>query len=175
MTFYKVLDFEYSIQFYFYFMADQKEFKDEKTAWVGRPSQIINLKDFALTAVGTSLAFAVYPLLAFIPALYGFWKFLEARSVNYEITNQRIIIKEGLLDRKSTEVELYRIRDYNVIQTLIQRFFGVSDVTLRTAERDSDYVYLHSIRNGETVKDMIRKHVEFGEGTRTVREVEMWQ
>jgi uncharacterized membrane protein YdbT with pleckstrin-like domain len=156
-------------------MADQKEFKDEKTSWVGRPSQIINLRDFALTAIGISLALAFYPALAPIPALYGLWRFLETRSVNYEITNQRIIIKEGLLYRKSNEVEMYRIRDYNVDQDLLQRIFGVSDVSLRTAERDSDYVRLNSIKNGETVKDMIRKHVEFGEGIRTVREVEMSQ
>jgi uncharacterized membrane protein YdbT with pleckstrin-like domain len=85
-----------------------------------------------------------------------------------------LIIKSGIFVRRGVEVEMYRVRDYMVVQSIFQRLFGVSDVTIRTSDQDNHEVILKSIMDGEKVKDMVRDQVEnTGEISKTIREVEV--
>ncbi len=99
---------------------------------------------------------------------------MEIRSYIYELTTQRLIIKSGIFVRKTVEVEMYRVRDYVIVQSLFQRLFGVSDVTVKTSDQDNHEVILKSIPDGEKVKDMVRDQVEnTGEISKTIREIEV--
>jgi uncharacterized membrane protein YdbT with pleckstrin-like domain len=153
-----------------------RDSKEEKSVWVGRPSQMVNFNIFFFSSslFLFLLVFGGVNLLLVIPLIYAFWKYMEIRSYIYELTTQRLIIKSGIFVRKTVEVEMYRVRDYVIVQSLFQRLFGVSDVTVKTSDQDNHEVILKSIPDGEKVKDMVRDQVEnTGEISKTIREIEV--
>ena len=75
---------------------------------------------------------------AALPAIYVGGGVLAAKlGVHYRLTTQRLFIREGILTRTLSEVELVRVDDVTVRQGLIQRLFGVGDVLLASTDRSS--------------------------------------
>ena len=48
----------------------------------------------------------------------------------FAITNKRVIIKTGLLSRKTIEMNLSKIESVNVDQTILGRILGFGDITI---------------------------------------------
>ena len=53
---------------------------EEKEIWSGSPSQVLNMRTFLICGV---LIWTIVPLFILI------WKWLELKSVKYELTSQR--------------------------------------------------------------------------------------
>ena len=60
---------------------------------------------------------------------------LPLSFTKYELTEDRLFIKTGLLTQKEDEVRLYRIMDIGLTRTLGQRIFGVAPYTAPPATR----------------------------------------
>ena len=124
---------------------------DEQLVWSGSPSQILNLPVFVVCGV---LFFLV------IPIFIALWKWLVLRNTRYELTSERLKIRQGVLNKELDELELYRVRDHKLEQPLVLRIFSLGNITLRTADTSHPYIVLRAVRDGEHVLDLIRKHVE---------------
>ncbi|HZH66871.1 MAG TPA: hypothetical protein VEY10_18425, partial [Flavisolibacter sp.] len=76
----------------------------EKTVHQSSPSQIVNLKHFViavLLAAGiivvasvTETSLVLIALL--IPVIYAWWKWLLVKSIKLTITDQRLIVSQGV-------------------------------------------------------------------------------
>ena len=124
---------------------------DEQLVWSGSPSQILNLPVFVVCGV---LFFLV------VPIFIALWKWLVLRNTRYELTSERLKIRQGVLNKELDELELYRVRDHKLEQPFFLRIFSLGNITLRTADTTHPYIVLRAIHDGEHVLDLIRKYVE---------------
>jgi membrane protein YdbS with pleckstrin-like domain len=140
----------------------------EQMVWKGSSSQLLNSGHFAIAiivitaSVWASLHFENnYILFAALAAtLYGLYKFLVVNAESYTITNQRIIYREGLLNRTTSEIELYRVKDVHLKEPLQLRVFGLGNISLISSQRAAQIFELKAIRNAVEIREQLRHLVE---------------
>ena len=118
---------------------------DEKLLYIGRPSQILNI-----------ISFIIWSWTLFVPIII----YLKTRFTVYEVTDQRIKLKTGILNQEIDECELYRVRDYKIVKPFFQRIFGLGKIELVTSDRSNSSINLNGIKNPENLYDLIRDNVE---------------
>ena len=117
----------------------------EKQLYTGRPSQILNIVSFILWSWTLLIPIIIY---------------LKTRFTVYEVTDQRIKLKTGILNQEIDECELYRVRDYKVIKPFFQRIFGLGRIELVTSDRSNSNINLNGIKDPENLYNLIRDNVE---------------
>ena len=118
---------------------------DEKQIYIGRPSQILNI-----------ISFIIWSWTLFIPIII----YLKTRFTVYEVTDQRIKLKTGILSQEIDECELYRVRDYKIVKPFFQRIFGLGKIELVTSDRSNSSINLNGIKDPENLYNLIRDNVE---------------
>ena len=118
---------------------------EEKRLYIGRPSQILNI-----------ISFIIWSWTLFVPIII----YLKTRFTVYEVTDQRIKLKTGILNQEIDECELYRVRDYKIVKPFFQRIFGLGKIELVTSDRSNSSINLNGIKNPENLYDLIRDNVE---------------
>jgi hypothetical protein len=105
--------------------------KEEKVLWEGKPSGIM---DKAKTA-------------------------MNVNSVTYTITNQRITVIKGLLSTQVEEIELYKVKDQKIEQSLIEKATNVGNVIIYSIDPSTPVIKIEHVENPMQVKDIIRNAV----------------
>jgi uncharacterized membrane protein YdbT with pleckstrin-like domain len=73
------------------------------------------------------------------------------------VTNERIILEHGFWTRTRDDVEIFRIRDLVVKQSLFQRLLGIGDVVIRALEgRSEERHVLRGLAEPVRVQETIR-------------------
>ncbi|HEX2852961.1 MAG TPA: PH domain-containing protein [Opitutaceae bacterium] len=157
--------------------------QEETLVWKGTPSQWTNFGTyfFCLLLAGGVVAAYFYftprqPLIfagLALPALWAFSRWVQTRCQVYEITSERIRTKTGLLSRVSTELELYRVRDYTVEEPFFLRLIGRGNLILQTSDRSNPRLVLHAVPGANALKDQIRTHTERMRQLRGVRDLDI--
>lgn len=167
---------------------------DETLLWRGHPSQWTNLGVYLICLIlgaGILAAYFFLPksslsagseslpagtlILATlaIPVLIALFRWILTRCNIYEVTSQRIKITQGLLSRRTNELELYRVRDYTLVEPFWLRLVGRGNVVLVTSDRLTPNVILRAVPNAGWLKDQIRSHTEEMRQRRGVRDLEV--
>jgi uncharacterized membrane protein YdbT with pleckstrin-like domain len=164
---------------------------DEQTIWKGTSSAIRNLHIYLLAALVCLVWAALCGLLwskldpskrgyawlalslTLAPILYALWKHILLRSRQYEITTERILIRSGLLSKRTEEIELYRVKDYVLTEPFWQRLFGVGTIEISTHDESTPKVLVEAIRNARSVVEEVRKNVEICRERKKVRLAEL--
>jgi len=141
----------------------------EQRIWKGSPSQLLNWWVFTSNGVYCLIILTIMIYnevthliwLSLVPLIYAFWKYLDLKCRIYEITNQRIIVKSGILSRTTDEMELYRVRDYRLSEPFYLRFFGLCNIELVTDDRTDPVLLIPAIKNGSTLLRKVRERVEY--------------
>ena len=55
---------------------------------------------------------------------------MDRYTDEFAITNKRVVIKTGLISRKTVELNLNKIESVNVDQTILGRIFGFGNITI---------------------------------------------
>ena len=118
---------------------------EEKHLYVGRPSQILNI-----------ISFIIWSWTLLVPIII----YLKTRFTVYEVTDQRIKLKTGILNQEIDECELYRVRDYKIVKPFFQRIFGLGKIELVTSDRSNSNINLNGIKDPENLYNLIRDNVE---------------
>ena len=137
---------------------------EEKELWRGTPSQWVNLPWYILWLL---LFWLVIPLFILL------WQWLVIRTTVYELTSERLKLRRGVLNKHLDEVELYRVRDYQLEQPFFLRLFGLGNILLRTSDRSHPSVRLRAIRDGEQLYERLRAAVEDSRARKGVRELDV--
>ena len=132
------------------------------------PSQLRNFGPFFFTilAIGVIITAAVLLgnnliLLALIlPVIYAFWKWLQIKTTKLTITDQRLIVSEGILNKTTNETELYRVRDTTIKEPFFYRIFGLGNVIVFTTDEASATHTFRGLRKPHWIKDQIRNYSE---------------
>lgn len=160
---------------------------EEQIIWKGTPSQVLSLPAFLLgslaaavltvaallTAVVTGALALIIIAAAWVVCLIP-WalKAITTKFHNYEVTNERLKLTTGVFNRRTDVMELYRIKDMELEMPFHYRLFGLSRLILSTSDRTTPVMVLNAIREGATVSDKIRRHVEELRDKKRVREVD---
>jgi uncharacterized membrane protein YdbT with pleckstrin-like domain len=135
----------------------------EKTVWNGTPSQVVNIGTFVICGLFFWLLFPLFIML---------WRWLVVKNTKYELTNERLRTRHGVLNKKTDELELYRVRDYKLDQPFFLRFFSLGNIVLLTSDKTHSTVTLQAISGGEELREKIRAFVEQCRMKKRVREVD---
>ena len=96
---------------------------EESLVWKGSPSQWTNCGRYLVCVLLVAGVIAAYHFSSIgptafyglaIPAILAFAFWLGTRTHVYQITTERVLETTGILSRRTSELELYRVRDYQV-------------------------------------------------------------
>ena len=137
---------------------------EERTVWMGTPSQVVNLGSYILLGLFFWLVIPLFVIL---------WKWLVVKNTKYELTTQRLRMRHGVLNKNTDELELYRVRDYRLDQPFFLRIFSLGNIILQTSDRTHPRVELKAITNGEEMRELLRTYVEECRTRKGVRELDV--
>ena len=75
-----------------------------------------------------------------ITLLFALWEWLKLRSIEQGVTNKRVILKRGIISRKTEEMKITSIETVEIIQGVMGRIFGYGDVKI-TGRGISDLLF----------------------------------
>ncbi|MGE0449265.1 MAG: PH domain-containing protein [Vicinamibacterales bacterium] len=124
---------------------------DEEVIWEGRPSQWTNFWAFA---AGILLCWLVVPLV------YAIVAYLRTRARGYTLTSQRLFLSEGVLTRRTDELELFRVRDTVVVEPFLMRLIGLGNVIINTNDVTTPTIVIQAVAKPRQVREFVRNTVE---------------
>ena len=151
----------------------------EETLWQGTPSATLLIGHIA----GIVFVLIAIPLLARFFAktmeldkaegmiAFGWWctailvfvqgiallvAWIRLRSTMYRVTNQRVIVEQGIFSKTVDEIDLRYVDDSNFTQSLADRILGIGNVTLMSTDTSSPRYLLRSIKDPRSVRELIR-------------------
>jgi uncharacterized membrane protein YdbT with pleckstrin-like domain len=119
----------------------------EEVIWRGHPSHVLNF-------------WLHLSCLLIIPIPWSFWRWLEVRNHQIEITSERVRITTGIFSKRSEDMELYRVRDITFVQPFLLRLFNKGTVVLTSNDASSPEVTLPGIPADPPLRDQIRRAIE---------------
>ena len=150
----------------------------ETTFWKGSPSQWLNIWPFTgaivfAVAVGIGSLFFPPAIAALVlPVLYIIWKYLTVRTQVFELTSERLRITRGIINQKIDEIELYRVKDTQMIRVWWMRLTGLASIVLETSDRGMPNLTIPAVRGGLELREQLRKQVELVRDQKRVREMD---
>jgi len=87
-------------------------------------------------------------------------RWIVTRSRTYQVTSERIKVIEGILTRRTEELELYRVRDYKLTEPFWLRLFGLGNITVSSTDNSNPTVLMRAIHDANGRREELRKYVE---------------
>jgi uncharacterized membrane protein YdbT with pleckstrin-like domain len=91
-----------------------------------------------LAAVGCFVSAGIMPplligalILAVIGLILAFRAWFQRWTTETDVTNMRVVHKEGFIKRRTFEMSLEKVESVDVDQSILGRIFGWGDVTIR--------------------------------------------
>ena len=82
------------------------------------------------------------------------YRFLKVATIRYYLYEEIIVVKKGVFAVQYDSLELYRVKDYRVGKTLIERVFGLMTVTLYTTDISSPTLLLKGIEQSNVAQQI---------------------
>ena len=114
-------------------------------------------------------------IILLLPPAYALFQAVLIKAIRYEITSERIKITSGIFSKKTSAMELYRVKDYTLEAPFFYRLFHLGNITILTSDRSTPQIMLTAVPNAKKLMDDIRTHVELRRDQKRVREVDFDQ
>lgn len=105
-----------------------------------------------------SLELLLAPALLF--ELVAFCKYLQIILTRYRLSQETLTVRKGIIARRFDHLELYRIKDYVIHQSVYMRIFRLMSVRLYTTDLTSTVLVLEGIQVsgvGEMIRDLAQQ------------------
>lgn len=136
----------------------------EETIWRGTPSQLKNLGFFILCFLFCWLI---------VPIVLGIKRYLETKNHIFELTSERLKTTVGIFSKVTETLELYRVKDIEVLQPLWYRILGLENIKVNTSDLSSPVIFLEGIPQNVGLPDKLRNQVETIRMQKKVREIDI--
>ncbi len=94
---------------------------------------------------------ALLPVLVGAFLLLSVW--MHTKSSRWKLTSRRIEIETGLLAKKIDTLELWRVRDVELRQSLLDRLFGVSSLFITAHDGGSPVLEVRGVPGDRAIYD----------------------
>jgi uncharacterized membrane protein YdbT with pleckstrin-like domain len=161
----------------------------EETVWRGTSSQVKNTSTFVLCALGLCAIVVIFVFvwlspswrsfsphifwLAVVPTFIALARFLQTKNKVYELTTERLKITEGVFNKVTDTLELYRVKDLEMRQPFGERIFGVENIHINTTDTSSPVIFIEAVPQKLGLGDKIRNAVENVRMQKRVRELDI--
>jgi len=153
-------------------------FRSSTLGWLlgtlaGWGTMLLALAGIALVFV---LDYGLYPLaltVAALAILVVVW--IRNLAAKYEITEERLIIRRGIIMKSVDEIELYRIKDVRINFSIINQLAGIGTICVASSDettREGDLV-IANISKAQDRREHLRRLVDTARQKRRVREIDM--
>ena len=105
-------------------------------------------------------------LVLFLTVLY------KKYSILYRLSTQRLFLVSGLVSRRVEELELFRVRDIRVEQSIWQRILKYGRMTVFSTDASAPKFEMKGVPNPLKIKDAIRVHFRIARLRERVRPTE---
>jgi uncharacterized membrane protein YdbT with pleckstrin-like domain len=126
--------------------------------------------------VVTLMGYGTYWLgLTAVALLIVLWRWLENMASKFEITEERLIVRRGIIFKSIDEVELYRIKDVRLDFTIVNQMAGIGRMCVSSSDettRSADLV-MRDIERAQDRRETLRRLVDSARQRRRVREIDM--
>lgn len=154
--------------------------------WMGKPSLVLAYPKLIWVFIST-IFLIWYELnydkthtytyyLYFLVASYSFltWgiKVLQLKTTVYTLKKDRLLIKRGILRRVTDELELFRVRDFQLDEPIALRLFSLGNIALVTSDRTTPLIRLNAIPEINKLHEHLRSLVRSCWDERGVREID---
>ncbi len=102
-------------------------------------------------------------------------KWVQNLMAKFEVTEERLVIRRGILFKSIDEIELYRIKDVRIDFTLINQVAGIGTIRVSSSDettREGDLVMRH-VERAQARREQLRRLVDAARQKRQVREIDM--
>jgi hypothetical protein len=105
----------------------------------------------------------------------GYWanlgyRYLKAhRGHHYRLTNRRLFVTTGFFSRRVDQLELLRIKDVYIQQSMVGDWLGIGNVVVISSEQTLPKAYLLGINEPRRIMDLIWHHMRLEQSTKTNR------
>ena len=120
--------------------------------------------------------YGLYPLALTVAAfvvLLVVW--IQNLAAKYEITEERLIIRRGIIMKSVDEIELYRIKDVRINFSIINQIANIGTICVASSDettRGGDLV-IANISKAQERREHLRRLVDTARQKRRVREIDM--
>lgn len=114
-------------------------------------------------------------VLALVAVGLFVWRWLENMASRYELTEERLIIRRGLIAKSLDEIELYRIKDVRISFSIINQIAGIGTIGIASSDettRAGDLM-IRDVERAQARREELRRLVDIARQKRRVREVDM--
>lgn len=102
-------------------------------------------------------------------------KWIGNLATTYELTEDRLILHQGILAKSIDEIELYRVKDVRINFTIINQLADLGTLTLTSSDettRDAPLV-IRDVERARARRETLRGLVNTARRSRGVREIDM--
>jgi Predicted membrane protein len=85
---------------------------------------------------------------------------LPLSFTKYALTEEKLIIATGLLSSTEEEIRLYKITDFTLHRTLIQKMFGLGSIHICSLDTSTPEFIMKGVKNSSEVKELLSNMVE---------------
>jgi uncharacterized membrane protein YdbT with pleckstrin-like domain len=132
-----------------------------------RPVLVVLVAVVAVIAAGIFLPATWNPVglyvvgaLAIVAVVWlAMWPWLVWRTTHYVLTNERVILREGVFSRDGRDIPMGRVNDVSFSHNLIQRMLGCGTLTIESAG-ERGQVVLTNIPRVEKTQSVLYELVE---------------
>jgi len=83
---------------------------------------------------------------------------MRLRTTKYRLTNQRLVVEQGILSRTLDEVDLRTVDDSGFSQSPLERLQGIGTVWVIASDRSTPRVALRGISDPRALREKIRQN-----------------
>src|SRR6266478_3686244 len=162
----------------------------EETVWRGNVSQWKNFGFFVLQLLLAAAIVVIFVMvrrqssdlsnfaryiliLLAVPILIAGRRYLQTKCKIYELTSERLKMREGVFNKVTDTLELYRVKHIETRQPFVYRLCGIENVQLNTSDTSSPFVLIQAIPHRVGLGDKIRNQVEIIRQQKGVREIDV--
>ena len=144
--------------------GEEKDVFNVRPAWRAFFGRIVLAVFFPVAGLILALSISADPTLKWVIGLVGagiglilFIVVLVKRfSLQYRLSTQRLFVSRGLIARRIEELELYRVRDIDVIQNFWERILGYGRMTVYSTDATTPRFEIVGLAQPVKFKDIIR-------------------
>jgi uncharacterized membrane protein YdbT with pleckstrin-like domain len=121
----------------------------------------------------TGLSPVVIAAVGLLPLVLGIgYTWLVKRSIEYRLYQDSVELESGLLSRNIENLQLFRVRDLKLRQSMLGRVFGVGDVAVTSTDQSTPHLTVRGVENPRAVYETLRELVARSQATRRTMIVE---
>jgi uncharacterized membrane protein YdbT with pleckstrin-like domain len=136
----------------------------EETIWRGTSAQVKNLGLYVLCVLFCWLIVPIFIAIA---------RYLQTKNKVYELTTERLKITEGVFSKTTDSIELYRVKDIEVLQPFLSRMLGVENIRVTTSDVSAPLIAFDAIPIEVGLPDKLRNQVEVIRMQKRTREIDL--